>query len=137
MRAIETFCLENNIELTVPKSKSIGVVKKEQPKVPKTPTREQTFQLYQQGYSIAQIVEKRALKSSTITSHLAKLYEEGRAVTLSTFISKTEIAKVAEVVKSLEPPYRSSEIFSAFDGQMTYTKIHFALADLRKNGIIQ
>lgn len=131
MRAIDTYCRENNIERTAPPQKEV-VVKPKDPDKPKVPTREQTFLLYQQGYSIEQIAEQRGLKGRTIIFHLIDLYEQGRPIKLNSFVSQDEIMQVAEVVKAMEEPYKVAEIFVTLKEQISYPKIYFSLAYLRK-----
>ncbi len=134
MRAIETYCKENNIDLTPPPVKEVVVAPKpkKDPKAPKIPTAEQTYQLYQKGLTVEQIAEQRELKGSTIAGHLVKLYEAGRNIPIQKFVSKTEIQQVAEAIQSMEEPYRAGEIFVALQEQLTYPKIYFALAYIRK-----
>lgn len=91
-----------------------------------------TLQLYQQGLSVEEMAERRSLTDRTIHNHLAQLYEKGEAINLSSFVAKEEIKQIIGALKYLEQPYKLKDIYERFDGQYSYTKIHFALAHHRK-----
>ena len=91
-------------------------------------TQLQTFQLYNRGFSPAQIAMERGIAEETVLDHLVKLYAKDQGVDIKRFVTAKEIGQVAQVVKTLEPPYKLREIFDALDGEIPYYKIRFSLA---------
>ena len=91
-----------------------------------------TFELLQSGLTVEEIAGKRNLGVSTITSHLAKLYSDGQPIDLSSYISKDEIAKIAEAKIKLESPNALKPYFDYFEEQIAYDKIRIGLAMIEK-----
>ncbi len=63
-------------------------------------THEQTFRLYRAGLSIAEIAEKRELKTSTIEEHIFKLIADGRAVNPADFVNAADRALIEAAIES-------------------------------------
>jgi ATP-dependent DNA helicase RecQ len=87
-----------------------------------------TFELYKEGFSIDEIAEKRNLKSTTIFSHLAKLYSDGKDIDIYNFVSKEEVEKVRTAQDKLENPPALKPYFVYFEGSIAYYKIRLALS---------
>ena len=104
------------------------VVKKKK----ETTTYKETLELYQNGFSVEEISQKRKLGLSTIMSHLAKLYVDGAAIDLNAFISKEEVSQIAEAQIKLESPNALKPYFDYFEEKIDYGKIRLALAILEK-----
>ena len=79
-----------------------------------------------------EIANKRKLGLSTIMSHLAKLYVDGADINLEPFISKEEVAQIAEAQMKLESPNTLKPYFDYFEEKIDYGKIRLALAILEK-----
>ncbi|MFV8269525.1 DNA helicase RecQ [Flavobacterium sp. GT2N3] len=95
-------------------------------------TYKETLELYNTGFSVAEISQKRKLGMSTIMSHLAKLYVDGVAIDLKSFISKDEVSQIAEAQIKLESPITLKPYFDYFEEKIDYGKIRLALAILEK-----
>ncbi|TRX42816.1 DNA helicase RecQ [Flavobacterium restrictum] len=93
----------------------------------------ETLEMYQKGISVEEISKQRALGISTIMSHLAKLYLDGVAIDLAPFISKEEIAQIAQAKEKLESPTALKPYFEFFEEKMPYEKIRLALAIIEKD----
>ncbi len=91
-----------------------------------------TFELYNEGLSIAEIAEKRNLKDTTIFSHIAKLYIDGKAIAIFDFVSKEEVSKIKTAKKELESPPALKPYFDHFNEKIGYAKIRLALAVIEK-----
>jgi ATP-dependent DNA helicase RecQ len=115
------------IKVIIDFQKSKQVKKKKE-----TSTYKETLELYQKGFSVEEIAHKRNLGLSTIMSHLAKLYADGAAVDLNSFISEEEVAQMAEAKIKLESPNALKPYFDYFEEKMDYGKIRLALAILEK-----
>jgi ATP-dependent DNA helicase RecQ len=63
-------------------------------------THEQTFALYRAGLTIAQIAEKRELKTTTIEEHIFKLISDGRAVNPADFVNAADRALIEAAIES-------------------------------------
>ncbi len=88
-----------------------------------------TFQLYREGHSVDEIAMIRSLNQTTIFSHLAKLYEEGKEIDVWKFISRNEYREImgaAHVIgaKKTDP---LKPLFEAMDSKYEYHKIRLAL----------
>jgi len=102
-------------------------------KIKKSNTHKITFELYKEGYSIAEIAQKRNLKPVTIFSHIAKLYTDGEAIDISQFVSRDEVNKVRMAKDELENTNNALKPFyEYFNEQMDYSKIRLALTVLEK-----
>ncbi len=58
----------------------------------------QTFELYQQGYSLEDIAHHRELKPSTIVEHLCQLLEKGYVIDISRFITPEAEAEITTAI---------------------------------------
>ena len=99
-------------------------------------TYKETLKLYKNGLSVEEIAQKRKLGPSTIMSHLAKLYVDGVAIDLNSFISKEEVSQIAEAQIKLESPNTLKPYFDYFEEKIDYGKIRLALAILEKENAI-
>jgi ATP-dependent DNA helicase RecQ len=92
-----------------------------------------TYELYKEGFTIDEIAEKRDLKSTTIFSHLAKLYTDGKAIDIYKFVSNEEVEKVRLAKNELENPQALKPYFEYFNGEIEYFKIRLALTIIDSN----
>jgi ATP-dependent DNA helicase RecQ len=110
----------------------IEYVKKKSTKSIKIDTSKITLDLFNQGLSIEEIIEKRGLKSPTIFSHLAKQYKDGAKVDLSQFVNDQEVALTKQAKIKLNSPDQLKPYFEFFDGKIDYHKIRIALTIIEK-----
>jgi ATP-dependent DNA helicase RecQ len=103
-------------------------------KAPKTNTYEETFQLFQQGFSPNEIALKRNLSVTTIYSHIAHLYLKDDISSIAQFVNEEEINHVKTALKTLGKVQKLKEIFDFYTGELDYFKIRLALSFLEKNG---
>lgn len=66
-----------------------------------TDTESTTFELYQQGFSIQEIAEKRNVRTSTIIRHLSDLIEKNQAVDLNLLVPFDRQKKIWQVIDVL------------------------------------
>lgn len=95
-------------------------------------TFEVTYRFYQQGISPEQIAEERGLSITTIFSHIAKLYSDGKDVDLSIFINAQEVQKVREAFLEIKSTNSLKPYFDYFNEQMPYYKIRLGLTIIMK-----
>jgi len=98
----------------------------------KSDTHKVTYQLYQEGLSIDEIAEKRKLTTTTIFSHIAKLYTDGRDINIDELVSTSEVDSVREAKKELDNPNALRPYFEHFNEQLDYFKIRLALSVIAK-----
>ncbi|MFY0600586.1 MAG: DNA helicase RecQ [Cyclobacteriaceae bacterium] len=91
-----------------------------------------TYELLQSGLSIEEIAAKRSLKETTIYSHLASLYTNGKDIDLLQFIDQEDVNKVKKAKEILDQPEGLKPYFEHFEEKMEYGKIRLALAILGK-----
>jgi len=87
----------------------------------------ETFRLYNQGANVEEIAAQRGISPLTVYSHFAYLYEKGENVNIWNFVTKEEAQRVAEVLPSMELPWRLQEVFTALNEEVAYEKIRLAI----------
>ncbi|MCK8520538.1 DNA helicase RecQ [Aquimarina sp. D1M17] len=95
-------------------------------------THKETLKLYHEGLSIEEIAIQRKLASSTIFSHIMKLYEEGETIDLKQLISKEDISTIKKAKEELDTPEGLKAYFEYFEGAIDYNTIKVGLAILDK-----
>ncbi len=97
-------------------------------------TQKITYNYFKQGLTVDEIAAARELKSSTIYSHLAVLYEQGEAIDLTQFVSKTEGKQILEAIKQQEEdPIKLSTIFEHFNEAIPYHKIRLMVSYYKRH----
>ena len=91
-----------------------------------------TYKLYKDGLSIEEIAKERKLATTTIFSHLSKLYSSGEAVDLRKFISEADLEAMKKAKKVLEDPQGLKPYFEHFEQAMDYGTIRVVLTILEK-----
>lgn len=92
----------------------------------------ETFKLYQEGFSIDEIADKRNLKTQTIFSHLSKLYLEGKDITLDKFTDADTLKLVANAKKVLKNEVALKPYFEFLGEKVPYEQIRIGLTILQK-----
>ena len=87
-----------------------------------------TQKLFQDGHTVTDIAEQRQLSPATITSHLAKLFEEGEEIDLSAHISPEEVDIISGYLDVIKRPFVLKEIHQYFKKQYSFDKIKFGIA---------
>jgi len=93
----------------------------------KNDTHKTTYDLYKEGLTIDEIAKKRNLKSTTIFSHLALLYTEGKEIEIYDFVTKQEVEKVRKAQEALESPQALKPYYEHLNAEIEYFKIRLAL----------
>lgn len=110
-------------ESGVSSSKSSSKQKKsKEPKEPKIPTKEVSFNLFQQGKNIDEIAAERGLTKGTIIGHLTPYVKEGK-IGLRTFISTSREDKIRNFMEAHPEMEHFSEIKEALGGNYEYWEI--------------
>lgn len=88
-----------------------------------------SYQLYQDGYSIEEIAQQRAIAQSTVISHLIKMKEDGNEIDLSVLIDTWDLNAIKDAIEEIG--FKKGDgiktIFEHFEGNMGYEKIRLAL----------
>jgi len=99
----------------------------------KPPTHLLSYQLHKEGKSVEQISWIRNLKSSTILSHLLKLYQEGeKEVDIFKFVQVEELKVILEAVRDQGGSGSIKELYEGLEERFEYHQIRFALAYLKR-----
>jgi len=90
-------------------------------------TQKETLALLQTGLSIEEISEKREISSSTVVTHLLKLYDEGEDIALKNLIDHSDIESIRKAKKELDNPNALRPYFDFFEEAIDYNTIKIAL----------
>lgn len=96
--------------------------KSNEPKEPKIPTKEVSFNLYQQGMTVDQIAAERGFTKGTIIGHLTSYVKEGK-VGLRALISSAHEKKIREFMEAHPEMEYFSEIKEALGAGIDYYEI--------------
>ncbi len=96
--------------------------KSNEPKEPKIPTKEVSFNLYQQGMTVNQIAAERGFTKGTIIGHLTSYVKEGK-VGLRALISSAHEKKIREFMEAHPEMEHFSEIKEALGTGIDYYEI--------------
>ncbi|WP_369820245.1 helix-turn-helix domain-containing protein [Tenacibaculum sp. SG-28] len=91
-----------------------------------------TYKLYKEGFTVAEIAEQRDLKSTTIFSHLSKLYLEGKNIDLRQYVTAEEMFKLANAKKVLQNEKALKPYYEFLNEKLSYEKIRIGLTILEK-----
>ena len=86
-----------------------------------------TYQLYKEGLSVDEIAEKRNLKPTTIFSHLAKLFTDGKDIDLYKYVNKNEVNAIQQAKDYLNSPDTLKPYYEYFKEEMAYHKLRLEL----------
>lgn len=107
--------------------------KRREPKKGKGKSYQATYEMYKEGLDIEQIAQQRGLTSTTIYSHLVKLYQDGKDVNLLQFISPKDLKAVKEAQRELGSPKGLKPYFMHFQESIDYGTLRLALALLSRD----
>lgn len=92
----------------------------------------ETFVMLERGMSVAEISDERALKETTVFSHIAQLFKIGKLTDVSKFVPFQEYKQVEEYLKEHPEEDKLKLIYDALDGKVDYGKIRLVLEHLNK-----
>ena len=95
-------------------------------------SQEKTFELYQQGKSIAEIVTLRELSRSTICNHLAEYVKSGE-IDVSRLVSQDIIRRVEDYYKGNPSELHLKPCYEHLNGTVSYEDIRLIYAHLNRN----
>jgi len=101
-------------------------------KKPKGLTYVETLDLFRQGLTLDEIAKKREMALSTITGHLAKLYEKGEDIDLHQFLLPDDLVVAQQGWRASGFSEQVSKIKEQVGDSIDYTRLHLALAILRR-----
>ncbi|MCF4101657.1 DNA helicase RecQ [Gillisia sp. M10.2A] len=106
--------------------------KRTKKKTSKGNTFKATKELLDEGLSVEEIAVKRKLATTTVYSHLAKLYEDGEQIDLHQFVSGPDLEAVRKAQIELEDPPALKTYYEHFEESISYWSIRLALTILKK-----
>jgi ATP-dependent DNA helicase RecQ len=101
-------------------------------KKPKGKTYVETLELYRQGHSPESIATQRGMAVSTIATHLSRLYLQGEDIDLKRYLHKDDLQLARQGWKASGYSEQSSKVKEQVGDSLDYTRLHFALAILKK-----
>ncbi len=103
--------------------------RQEKPSKPKTDTKIQTLQLFNQGKTIDEIAAERALNPRTIQGHMAHWVEQGE-IDVRQLVPEDALAEISQAFMQLDTPYLKP-VFEALSGKYGYDLLQYAAAHQR------
>ena len=97
----------------------------------KLTTVDYSYWLYKQGYTIAQIAEKRGLNPVTIEGHLARYVASGD-IDVHDFIDGDTLEKIDAYLAGHPDEKALKPIYEYFDSKISYGALRMAIAAIRK-----
>lgn len=94
---------------------------------PKKDSQQISFNLFQQGYSIEEIAERRSLVPDTVGSHLTRFIESGE-LDIRRLVSDEKIQRVMCYKRTHPDEDKLKPYFDAFNEEISYTEIKWILA---------
>lgn len=101
-------------------------------KKPKGKTYIDTLDLFRQGLTVEEIANTRGMAVSTIATHLSKLYMKGEDIDLLQFLHKDDLIIARQGWRASGFSDQTSKVKEQVGDSLDYTKLHFALAILRR-----
>lgn len=98
----------------------------------KKSTHQETLELIEAGLSMEDIAESRSLALTTVQSHFAKLYMDGKLTDLSAYVTDEEIQKINEAFEEIQETVQLKPYYDHFNQEMDYGKIRLGLAVIQK-----
>lgn len=86
-----------------------------------------SFKMFQEGFSVKEISEKRDLSENTIYGHLMKMHELGNEIDLYQLISSEEIETIQDAKDKVKNPEALKAYFAYFEEKVPYWKIKMGL----------
>ncbi len=96
-----------------------------------------TYELFQQGKTIAEIAEQRDIKENTVYSHITACYQSGEPLDIHRLVSPEIISQVEKALPYLEKPIKLTAVHELFDGEVTYETLRLAMIHLQVTGVYQ
>lgn len=97
LHIITEYCAENNLPSNI-KAK-IPKRKRKEPKAARVDTKAESFKLYQEGKSIAEIAKQRNLSHQTVEGHLAYYVQNG-LIKIDDLVSREKIILIEPILKA-------------------------------------
>lgn len=104
-------------------------------KKPKGKTYIETLDFFQQGLSIEDIATRRGMAVSTISMHLAKLYEKGEELNLHQFLRPGDLEMAKQGWRASGFSDQVSKVKEQVGDSLDYGRLNFALAILRREKV--
>ena len=94
-----------------------------------------TFGLWKNGLSPEQIAKERDVQTTTIYSHVARLYLEDKIKDISMLVSADQILKIKGSLIKVQSTDKLKPIYEATNCEVPYHLIRLALAHIEKEAV--
>lgn len=91
-----------------------------------------SYEMFKEGLSVEEIAKSRGLKPETVMSHLAQSYNSGKEVDFFRILSKEELSKIVEAIKTVGYSTGMKPIYEHLNQEIDYGKIRMALTYYEK-----
>ncbi|MCC6370911.1 MAG: helix-turn-helix domain-containing protein [Bacteroidia bacterium] len=97
----------------------------------KVNTREQTFALFKQGLTLAEIAKQRGFAQTTVEGHLVPYVAEG-IISIDTLVNKEKQEMIKLALEKFEPALGLNPVKNALPEHITYSEIKYVVATIKK-----
>ncbi len=91
-----------------------------------------TYDMFQNGMTVEGIAKERGLHTTTIFSHIANSYTNGRDIDLKRLVSADELTEIIQAVKAKGTKEGMKPLFDYLDEKIDYGKIRLGIAYYEK-----
>ena len=92
-----------------------------------------TYALFEEGKSIEEIAKIRGLKITTIYSHIANSYSNGKNIDINRIMPDNEMSRIKLAIKSMGTKEGLKILYDYMNGEISYGKIRFGIEYYKKN----
>lgn len=126
LKVINSFCEENDIDTSTPST----LLDAQEPHTKPSDTKQESFDLFKSGKTIAQIAKQRELKEDTIFGHLSSFIPSGK-IKVVDLINKDHYKELIALIptKTFET---LTELKHQMDDKYSYEELRLVLMDLAK-----
>ncbi len=127
---VENYCRRNNLQPNkdAPLAKKTSTASHERP-----PTKQITYELFEEGKTVEEIAEERGLATGTIAGHLSQFIGSGH-IPVTKLVSPEKIELITEYFNSVEGDYRLGPAKEVLGDDISYEELRWVLKHFEFTG---
>lgn len=127
MEVIQAYATERNLTSTIAEKNPKTQAKGKNANGKKTDTKTESFRLFQEGKTVAEIAAERNLTIQTIESHLAHYVYTGE-IKIETLVSREKIVLIEPALQGFEKGTSITPVKEKLPNDVSYGEIRLVLA---------
>ena len=133
IKMVEDYCFNRNLQPNTELSKTANTRSKKTGDDSQSSSKQITHELFNSGYSIAEIAEERRLATSTISGHLSYFVGTGD-LPVEKLVDSHKLELITEYFDSVEEDYRLGPAKDVLGDEVSYNELRWALKHLQYKG---